>query len=148
MTQKWFVSRQCYWSADDPYVVEIAGGGLDYANPDMYSPKYPGEGKEYTDPREAAKVALDIAKRWKLDEPDKDIGVAHGHTGGFTMPFEPAGEAEIQAWAEKAYDRLPKCDMCGGPLPEEIKQWTDVHREFRFCSEYCAEKSWEDEETG
>lgn len=145
MATKWFISRQCYWGGEEPYVVEIARGGRDYANPDMYVAKYPGEGEEYGDPREAAKVALDVAKRWKLDEPGKRIGVAYGYTGGYTMPFTPSSEDEIMAWAQSTYEKLPKCDMCGVLLPEESKQWTDNHGECRFCSDYCMSKSMEDE---
>jgi len=35
------VTRQHYISND--YVVEVAIGGLEYANPDALVPKYPGE---------------------------------------------------------------------------------------------------------
>ena len=34
---KYFVSRQSYWGEEEPLVVEIAHGGLDYANADMLS---------------------------------------------------------------------------------------------------------------
>lgn len=136
---KWFVSRQCYWGVEDPNVVEIAGGGLDYANPDMLVEKYPGEGEEYTDPRKAAEVALAIAAAWKKDNPDMTIGVAHGNTGGYTMPFEPGGEKELKAWAEKQYESLPRCEQCGGLMGDE--EYFDSFDEPTLCSERCAEKN-------
>lgn len=144
MANKWFVSRQCYWGVEDPNVVEIAGGGLDYANADMLVTKYEGEGEEYTDPREAVEVALAIAETWRKDEPFMTIGVAHGHTGGFTMPFELSEEKELKTWAEKIYAALPKCDHCGELLGDVT--YSDEFGDFQFCREYCAERHTDDRE--
>lgn len=98
-----FVSRQSYWGADpdERYVVEIADGGRDYANPDMLCAKYPGEGREYEDAPEALSAAYKIAARWRADEPSKQIGIARGHTLGFTSPFEPSSVEELERWADK-----------------------------------------------
>lgn len=144
---KYFVSRQCYRNVEDPNVVEIAGGGFDYANPDMLVEAYPGEGEEYDDPREAVKVALAIAVAWKKDRPNLAIGVAHGHTGGMTMPFEPSAEKELKAWAtetHEAHEALPKCDHCGDVLGDET--YTDAVGDFKFCREYCVEQHYIDTE--
>jgi len=98
----YFVSRQCYWP-DGQLTVEIAGGGLDYANPDMLVEKYKhlGEGREYEDPMEAAEAAIEIARAWRMDAPDERISVATGCTMGFTMPFEPSSQKKVLAWARK-----------------------------------------------
>ena len=136
-----FVSRQGYWGADpdECWVVEIAGGGRDYANPDMLCAKYAGEGEEYEDPREAVEAALAIAESWRNDAPDKVISVAYGHTMGFTMPFEPTKQKKkkLRQWAEETYNKLPRCDQCGGLLPERHLEYEEG---FKFCREYCAEK--------
>ncbi len=134
-----FVSRQCYWGVDpdEQWVVEIAGGGLDYANPDMLCSRFPGEGQEYDDPRDAVKAALEISKLWKKAEPKKVISIACGFTGGMTMPFEPSTGFELVKWANKIYSKMPKCDRCGELLPE--KYFVDESGEFKFCREYCAE---------
>lgn len=105
---KWFVSRQAYWGMepDKQNVVEIAAGGLDYANPDMLAAKYPGEGREYTSAREAVEAALSIRDAWRRDAPHKVITVARGFTGGCTMPFEAdEDDAALRAWAEKQEDK-------------------------------------------
>jgi len=138
---KWFVSRQCYWGVEpnEQNVVEIASGGCDYANPDMLVEKYNGEAETYTDPREAVTAAIEIAKQWKKDCPSLTIGIAHGFTGGYTMPFEASEVKELKDWAEKTYQELPKCDRCGDLLPKEhyiLPEDPDV----KFCREYCAEK--------
>ena len=138
----WFVSRQCYWP-DGNNVVEIAGGGLDYANPDMLVSKYAGEGKEYEDPREAVTAALEIAKQWKADSKDKEIEVVYGYTGGFTIPFEGSEEKELKEWAEKAYQELPKCDQCGELIKGDGYVLFD-DPDSKYCSEYCAEESMRD----
>jgi hypothetical protein len=141
----WFVSRQRYWP-DGDLMVEIAGGGRDYSNPDMFSPKYPGEGKEYADPREAVKAALTIRDLWKKDAPDEEIGVDEGCTGGWTMPFDGSDDDTLIAWAEKEYADLEKCALCGKILPAKRERWqaNDWSGE-EYCSEDCARIVSEDE---
>ena len=97
-----FVSRQSYWP-DGQLTVEIAGGGLDYANPDMLVEEYKhlGEGKEFDDPVEATEAAIEIARAWRRDAPGKCIGVASGYTGGCTIPFEPSTQKDLLKWARK-----------------------------------------------
>jgi hypothetical protein len=140
---KYFVSRQVYWGVepDEANTVEIAHGGLDYANPDMLVSKYPGEGQEYTNPIEAVEAAIEIAKAWKKDCPKLTINIAHGFTGGNTMPFEASSEKELIAWAKKVYETLPKCDQCGEILKEgSTYTLTDYPDEGKFCREFCAEE--------
>lgn len=137
----YFVSRQCYWP-DGTKVVEIAAGGSDFANADMYVPKYRqlGEGQEYTDPREAANAAIEVLRAWRKDG-EKKAKVAYGATGGFTMPFEPCTIKEVQKWAEGAYERCPKCAQCGEPLGKvKYRSADSYHDDEEFCSEYCCEK--------
>ncbi len=141
--EKWFVSRQRNWP-DGDLVVEIAAGGLDYSNPGMLVSKYSGEGQEYTDPREAVEAAIKIATAWRKDAPKEEIGIAHGSTGGWTMPFE--GEPltdetfkELREWADAAWESQPKCDVCGG-LREETYTLTEDPEAGHFCSENCADK--------
>ena len=143
----YFVSRQRYWSEGTP-VVEVAAGGLDYANPDMLGFKYraEGEGEEYTDPREAVEAAIAVCRAWRAD--GTRCHVATGATGGFTMPFEPTTFRDARAWAERAWERLPKCDGCGKPLPSEREQYRrlDDWTGERFCSERCCERAIEFDE--
>ena len=138
---KLFVSRQIYWGVEesDSHTVEIASGGRDYSNPDMLVAKYPGEGEEYTNPIEAVKAAIAIATAWKKDCPKLKINIAHGNTGGCTMPFEGSTRKELRAWAEKLYESLPKCDGCGGLIGGDPVIISD-EPDFKFCGEYCAEK--------
>ena len=141
------VTRQGYWGVDpeDCYTVEIAAGGIDYCNPDALVSKYPGEFQEFTDPREAAAVALEIAEQWQKDCPDIKVNIAHGFTMGYTMPFEPETRGELLAWAEAEFKGLPKCDCCGGLMPGERDQWQNQDSDWsgeKFCSEYCADKAY------
>lgn len=140
-TPKWFVSRQSYASmGEDALVVEIAGGGLDYSNPGMLVTKFSGEGEEYTDPREAAKAAIEIAQAWRKAS-GKEITVRYGHTGGNTMPFDEATDEEVTAWAEERYENLPKCPECGDVMGEDRWKPTDMHVDDEACcSESCADK--------
>jgi hypothetical protein len=139
-------------------MVEIAGGGRDYSNPDMASPQYPGEGEEYTDPREAVKVALLIRDLWKEDEPDEEIGVGEGCTGGYTMPFDSSDDATLIAWAEEKYAELEKCARCGEVLGDRQDHWIQIYeppyndslmndftepKEY-YCSENCGDRAYDE----
>jgi hypothetical protein len=146
----YYVSRQLYWPDGDP-VVEIAAGGLDYANPDMLCTRFAGEGETYTDPRDALAAAISIRDEWQAHErrrkesrinPD-DIRIEHGFTAGFTMPFMSHDEdAELLAWAEKEAESLPRCDRCGEIIEgNPIRIWGDLLEE-RFCADYCAEQRY------
>lgn len=135
---KWFISRQCYWGVekDEANIVEIAQGGLDFANADMLVSKYAGEGEEYTDPREAVTAAIEIAKQWRQDAPDLTIGIGHGYTAGMTIPFEASDSDELIKWANETWEKLPKCSRCGEVLPEEYY----ILEDEKLCSEYCHEE--------
>ena len=139
---KYFVSRQCYWGVEpeDRNTVEIASGGRDYANPDMLVAKYAGEGDEYTDPVKAVEAALIIAEQWQKDCPSLQINIAHGFTGGNTMPFEGCDKEELIEWAKKAHEKLPKCDQCSEILEEKSTYSLCDYPDYKFCSEYCAEQ--------
>ena len=114
----YYVSRQCYWP-DGDLVVEIAGGGLDYANADMLTTLWPasGEGQEYDDPRAALQAAIQVRHLWQMVEPDETVRIEVGFTGGYTMPFcEYPNDEYLVEWAKQEYDSLPKCDRCGDLL--------------------------------
>ncbi len=99
---KFFVSRQHYYYSGE-YVVEVAAGGLDFAGCDMLSYKYPGEGIEYDDPREAVKAALVIRDLWQADLPEQKIGVGVGCTMGMGVELEPDTDEFALAWADKSW---------------------------------------------
>jgi hypothetical protein len=139
---KWFVSRQSYWP-DGTNVVEIASGGLDYANPDMLVANWKrlGEGETFNDPREAVEAAIAICREWRKQK--VKCSIAHGYTAGYTMPFEEGTFKEAIAWADKEWESLPKCDCgCDEPLGNEYwyaNEWDGL----KYATEYCAEKQVE-----
>ena len=138
------VTRQLQWP-DCDNVVEVSVGGLDYCNPGMLTPKFKhlGEGQEFSDPREAVAAAIKIRDAWRTaGTPDAAIG--YGSTGGMTMFFDPREADEAVAWAEAAWEKLPKCDGCGEPLPDKHKRWHAVDcSDEEFCSAPCAERAAE-----
>lgn len=146
MSNKWFVSRQCYWGVgpEDCSVVEIAVGGLDYTNPDMLVDRWAklGEGQEYTDPREALKAAKLIRDAWKTAESDDMVHIEVGATGGYTMPFaEHPTDEQLDQWALAAWNVAPKCDRCGEPLSDE-GFFTSAFSDDKFCSDNCADSAY------
>lgn len=140
------VTRQRQWPGGT-HIVEIACEGLDYSGSDALAQKYPGEFSQHEDPRDAARVALDIWRAWKEDRPmdDPRLIAAYGcdlflHTDSdFLTP------QELAEWAEAEYDGLEKCPVCGDIMPENGETYGNIFTiemddEYPFCSEYCAEK--------
>jgi hypothetical protein len=140
----YFVSRQNYYYSGER-VVEVEAGGLDCAGADMLVPKYPGEGEEYADPREAVKVAVAIRAAWAADLPEEEIFIGVGSSLGMGLELEGGTDEEALAWAEKVYENLPKCDQCGEMLGDNPYMCFSGGDE-RFCSEYCAELYVEEEQ--
>lgn len=137
------VTRQLQWP-DGALVVEISQGGIDYTNPDALTARYPGEFEEFEDPREAVKVAIEIATCWQKDHPSDQILIDHGATAGMTMPFDgleliDENLVTLKTWAEEEVAKLPKCDKCGEVIfgdPITLVEFDD----WKFCREYCAEE--------
>lgn len=139
------VTRQNQWP-DGDLVVEISEGGLDYCNPGALSERYPGEFEQFEDPREAVETAIKIGEAWKKDKPDEEIGIAHGSTGGMTMPFsgEELSEdvfSELREWAKQEWESLEKCAHCGEILGKERYGCHEIG-EYDCCSEYCADEHY------
>jgi hypothetical protein len=140
----WTVTRQSQWP-EGTLCVEISRGDINYSNPGMLVGSYPGEGAEFNDPREAVQTAIEIAQAWQKDCPKEKIGIAHGATGGYTMPFEGEELTEetfkgLREWAEKEWEELPKCDHCGGLVGKQFYTSPDHGDDFKFCREYCVEE--------
>lgn len=131
--------RQCLEGAP---VVEVSVGGSDYTNPDALVQKYRDEFETFADPREAVATAIQICRAWRRDG-ERRAKVAHGATGGMTLPFDPCTFTDLLAWAERQWEKLPKCDQCSGLLPERYYTLFDIEDE-KFCSENCAEKRFTD----
>jgi hypothetical protein len=137
------VTRQVQWP-DGLEVVEVSQGGLDYANPDVLSPRYPSEGETYPNPRDAAAAAIDICRRWRKDG-HKNARVAYGATMGFTMPFSPCTFKELREWAERRYRALvitlPSCESCGATIWDSKDAWWS--RDYQgYCSQKCVEDAY------
>ncbi len=135
----YFVSRQRYYYSGEN-LVEVTEGGVDYAGADMLHPKYPGEAKEYIDPREAVRAALAIRDLWRADG-EAEVVVAVGCTLGMGIELEEGTDEYNLAWAEKQWESLEKCDRCGEPLGRDTYTLEDYGE--TFCSEYCADRAWE-----
>lgn len=141
---KYAVSRQRYWGVEpeDGTVVEIAVGGIDYMNPDALGARWPGELQEFDDPREAVEAAIKIKDAW-LASGESNAKVAYGCTMGFTMPMDAKEDDQARAWAEQAYEKLPKCRECANVLPKHPygnEHTVMLDNEYPFCSEHCADK--------
>jgi len=142
---KFFVSRQNYYDrcAPESSVVEVAIGGLDYANPDMMGVKwrYLGEGKEFTDPREAVEAAIAICEEWRKTDEYAMVGM--GATMGFTLSFDGQEYDVLRKKAQDMYDKLPKCAQCNDLLGTDTYTHDLVYDDEKFCSTNCAEKSYD-----
>lgn len=141
----YYVSRQKYYYSGET-VVEVTSGGADYAGSDMLNPKYPGEAREYADPREAVEVAIAICRAWrKAGERKARVGI--GGTGGMGIEIEPCSFDAARKRASEIWERLEKCGPCGNPLPEKRKRYRLCapydYTGDEFCSESCADREFE-----
>lgn len=139
----WTVTRQIQWP-DGIKMVEVSAGDFNYTNPGQLTERWPslGEGKEFTDPREAVEAAIQIAKVWSAADEEK-IEIGHGATMGMTMPFSSSSEEEMHKWAEKEYEALPKCAQCGEVLGKNSFYHEFSMKDERYCSEHCCEKNYQ-----
>lgn len=142
---KFFVSRQRYWGVDEDEgtVVEVAQGGLDYANPGMMGVHFShlGEGQEFTNPKEAVEAAIRVCDAWRaLGE--QNAKVSFGFTGGNSLPFEPKSYDDLRQKAEELYEKLPKCSECSELLGKETYTHDLNCGDEEFCSENCADKAY------
>jgi len=137
--QKYFLSRQHCWPEGN-LMVEIAIGGIDHSSPDMLVEEFAslGEGYEFTSPIEAVESAIQIKEAWQKIKPNEEITIGYGHTMGGMFSIEPSTIEECQTWAERTYEKLPKCDECGELIQEEFTH------DFggSFCRSFCAEKNY------
>ncbi len=141
----WTVTRQVQWPSGDP-VVEVSEGGLGYTNPDALAGDYPGEFQTFDDPEEAAEAAIQVCELWRKDS-QPEAQVAHGATGGMTMPFAACPYEELRRWAKVAKERLATCARCGavlGKIRYRHLHLPDPEAKL-FCSEQCAELAYEEQ---
>src|SRR4051812_9877839 len=122
-----YVSRQKPYYQGGQLVVEVTSGGRDYAGADMLVPRYLGEGVEYDDPREAVEAAVEITRAWRRDSKlpanSRQILIGTGSTGGGMAEIEGESFKAARKWARLVWAKLPKCGVCGNPLPEEHKRY-------------------------
>lgn len=139
----YFVSRQKVWPSGEP-VVEIAGC-LDAAGPDMMVPYFrkEGDGGEFDDPREAASAAIRVRDAWWAGGKNPYL---KDWSKVVINEFET--DADVLAWSERAFARIPKCVECGEPIYRETWYPEDCFKDdaFACCSGRCAEQHNEIEE--
>lgn len=135
----YYVSRQCYYYSGER-IVEVTSGGFDYAGCDMLPPRYAGEGREYEDPREAVEAAISICREWRKEYKGRFPRVGFGCTGGMGLEVEGDTFASARKAAREVWEHLPKCPMCGEPLPAPRKRLRPFDCDEDMCSERCAER--------
>jgi hypothetical protein len=130
---RFFVSRQLYWHTGDK-VVEVAGGGADYCNPDMLCEKWAnlGEGCEFDSPVDAVEAAICVRDAWK--ETGVDCRVELVYTGGYTMyGDENPTDLRLRRWALVENRRIQR-EIDERQLEEEW-EWEDYAMEWEEYDE-------------
>lgn len=146
MEPRYYVSRQMYWPTGD-LVVEVASGGVDYANPDKLkdseSYKRLGSSREYDDPRQALESAFRVRDEWLKHA--EDVRVEVGCTFGATLPFEQRmNDDALRRLVADEWETIqadaPRCANCGDPIwGDDWWYSAEVGEDVRFCSEACAD---------
>lgn len=140
------VTRQNQWP-DGTLCVEISQGGEDYSNPCMMGVKYPklGEGETFDGLSPAVTAGIAVYKAWQADDPNAEIFIAVGNTGGDTMPFDgdiltPEVEAALNKKATEFDAKLEHCAQCGEVMEHTKFGWYGDDNDC--CSQECAEKHY------
>jgi hypothetical protein len=139
--KNYVISRQLSWP-DGIYYVELETGGEDSTSPGMM-----GSCKTFGDPRDATTALITMRNNWQAefvpnegeDDPQTTILVSIGTTGGGMFSHDPSEltDEQIKEWADKEYEKLPKCDRCGDVIDEKYTIFDDPDA-GDFCSENCA----------
>ena len=133
----YYVFRQHYYYSGE-LAVEVAAGGLDCAGCDMLAGQYGFEGL-YTDPREAARAALNLLDEWQKRKPQAEIKLAFGYHLDLIEPDATQSREALLHWAEAEYANLPKCEQRGALIGDEA--WCSPFDDLRYCSERCVERA-------
>jgi hypothetical protein len=149
------VSRQMRWHQEGRLVVEVTAGGSDFTGPDQLSTGYTDEGKTFQGQAAALEVAIRIAERWQLDQPNKRICVDVGDNGGGIVNLDESvlitdkeGLARLQETADSFDSRLERCEQCASFLPDKRERYKHHFvDECVYCSERCANLAYEAELT-
>lgn len=138
--EPYYVSRQSNYYSEGAYSVEIART-FEHAGPGMLvgKPTYDRFTGSYSDPRDAAKAALELAKVWSAllpGFPHVPITMAMNHMVYPTV--EDDHTDDITEWAEVQYSLLPKCEQCGSMGAVEYTAY-DTGLVVLACTDYHAE---------
>src|ERR1019366_8675119 len=107
-----YLSRQRDFK-DDCLYIEIANGGQKNAGIDILTPRYTHECKNFIDPRDAVRLALEMYKRWQLDYHDEIKRLRIVDTAKiFVLDFDQRGANFATGWADKIYTTMTKCNKC------------------------------------
>lgn len=136
------ISRQRYRS-DNCLYLEVACGGKKNSGKDFLNPRYEGEGKTLTDPRDAINIAEKMHRRWHMDYSDENKRlIIVGLDKPLTFEFTTAGIAAAKNWASKIFLNMEKCGLCLKVLGNREKYQLDDIKNTAFCSEMCAARKY------
>lgn len=134
------VSKQCNYYDDGAYSVEIAAE-LDFIGPGALAGSI---SEVFDDPREAAEYAIQLRKEW--------IKEGFYTALPFHIPFtlsmngilyatvnDGLTASGLRRWAKEQYEKLPKCDYCGG-FPAQQYTFEHMDDQVVACNEYHADQ--------
>ena len=132
-----FLSRQRDFS-DNCLYVECAVGGHKKAGADILTTRYPMEGKNYTDPRDAIRLAEEMYRLWEHQYADeqKKLRIV-GIETPLIFDFTTKGIAAAKGWADRSFAKMEKCSSCQKPMGNrEQLEHADLTNQV-FCCSLC-----------
>jgi hypothetical protein len=144
--QEWTVTRQFPYfynsgNESETYVVEISMGDFNYTGPGMQTRKYQGEGDTFSSLLEAVDVAIRIRDQWKADNPDLDIEIGVGSTGGGMVEIGPTDMDD-----DELRDYAMKRDDDERAAHDDEDEWYEEDDDDDESGEWWDEGEWEEED--
>ena len=140
----YFLSRQRDYT-DNCLYVEVCCGGSKKAGKDILTTRFPAENKNYTDPRDAIRLAEELYRQWEHQYADeqKKLRIV-GTNATLIFDFTTKGVAAAKTWADRVFATMEKCGACQKPMGNRIPyEHQDLPNQV-CCCEVCVSKKYRD----
>jgi hypothetical protein len=138
----YYLSRQRDFK-DNCLYVEISCTGSKNAGVDVLTARFPMEGKNYVDPRDAVRLAEDMYRLWDRQYGDetKRLRIVGIETPLY-YDFTTKGLDAAKTWADRIFANMTKCASCGKAMGNKEPYNHDDLANVVFCTEYCIAKRY------
>lgn len=139
-----YLSRQRQYPEGFLYI-EIAINGKAHAGPDVLTPKFSAELRNFVNPKDAIRLAEEVYNQWSIysDEIIK-LRIVGKDMAPIILDCNKRGFEAANLWADKVYSGMKKCGNCNKPMGNRDVFETEDISNLVFCSEVCISRKYRD----